>query len=104
MSKARTDKASAEAKRIMLKKSLPHLGKWMERLDGLTQSSDEKTAVSALRTGLNLTKALIDDDDGSMETPEIWDELDKLENKGREGTSTPVPPAFRDVDDTDPDS
>lgn len=104
MPKKRTDKASKEAKRIMLKRALPHLDSWIVRLDELTQSSDEKTAVSAVRTGLNFTKALIDDDDGTMETPDIWDELDRLENHTREPNDTPIPPAFHDVDDTDPDA
>lgn len=102
MVKARSDKASTEAKRIMLKRTIPHLGDWMDRLDGLTKSTDEKTAVSALRTGLNLTKALMDDDDGTMDSPEIWDALDKLENKTGEIDSTPIPPAFHDID-ADPD-
>ena len=100
----KTDKATKEAKRIFLKHALPHLGDWMDRLDELTQSSDEKTAVSAVRTGLNFTKALIDDDEGVLDEPGIWDELDNLDKPPVDGSQTPIPKAFRDIDDPDSDA
>ncbi len=98
------DKASKEAKRLLLKATLPYLGGWVERLNELTQSDDEKTAVSAVRAGLTYSKALIDDDEGILDEPGIWDELDSLEKPPSDGRQTPIPPAFKDVDDTDPDA
>ncbi len=104
MPKGRMDKTSREAKRLMVQQVLPKIPDWIEKLDKLSNSSEESIALAAVRTGINFTKAVLDDDDSTLDTPEIWDELDKLDGRGKSGASTPVPTAFKDIEHTDPDA